>query len=264
MVLFKYINNPEVFQLNRIVFSLLALFVLFPMAYAHGADTKCGTLTKDEAQSIMQTLNPGLSVIDVGPSALPEMWEVTVATSGQKVLAYIDCSKRYILLGELLDTKERKNLTRERMAEINKVDVSSIPVADALVMGDKNAPHKVIVFDDPECPYCAKLQQEIKRVIEKRKDIVFLIKMFPLPMHAGAYAKAKAIVCEKSLKLLEDAFDGKEIPPAKCDTKVVDDNIALAGKLGIEGTPGIIFPDGRVVSGYMTADTLIKALDENK
>lgn len=101
----------------------------------------------------------------------------------------------------------------------------------------------------------------MKQVVEKRKDIVFFIKMFPLAMHKGSYAKSKAIVCEKSLKLLDDAFENKELPPAKCDTQVIDNNIALAGKLGINGTPAIIFPDGRVVPGYMPADSLIKEVD---
>lgn len=101
----------------------------------------------------------------------------------------------------------------------------------------------------------------MKQIIEKRKDIVFFIKMFPLAMHKGSYDKAKAIVCEKSLKLLDDAFEHKEIPPAKCNTQVLDDNIALASKLGINGTPAIIFQDGRVVPGYMPAESLIKEVD---
>ncbi len=101
----------------------------------------------------------------------------------------------------------------------------------------------------------------MKQIVEKRKDIVFLIKMFPLAMHKGSYDKAKAIVCEKSLKLLDDAFENKELPPAKCNTQVLEDNITLAGKLGIQGTPAIIFPDGRIVPGYMPADSLIKEVD---
>lgn len=91
-----------------------------------------------------------MNAIDVRTSPAEGMWEVTVNTGSKKVLAYIDCTKRYILFGDLLDTKERKNLTQERMAEINKVDVSSIPLDNALVMGDKSAPHKLIVFDDPD------------------------------------------------------------------------------------------------------------------
>jgi thiol:disulfide interchange protein DsbC len=101
----------------------------------------------------------------------------------------------------------------------------------------------------------------MRHVIEKRKDVVFFIKMYPLAMYKGSYEKAQAIVCGKSLKLLDDAFENKEIPPAKCNTQALDNNIALAGKLGINGTPAIIFPDGRVVPGYMPADSLIKELD---
>ena len=97
----------------------------------------------------------------------------------------------------------------------------------------------------------------MKKVIEKRKDIAFFIKMYPLPMHKGAYDEAKAIVCEKSLALLDDAFAKKPLPAPKCDTKALDDNIKLAEKLGIRGTPAIILPDGIIVPGYKDADSLI-------
>lgn len=102
----------------------------------------------------------------------------------------------------------------------------------------------------------------MKKIIEKRKDIAFFIKMFPLPMHKGADEKAKAIVCEKSIALLEDAFANKEIPAPKCTTSVIDDNIKLASKLGISGTPAIIFPDGRLIPGYLEADALIQTLEK--
>jgi len=254
--------------LNKTIFFLLAAFMLFPLSYAHGFSTKgedcakCHTLTKDEATEILKTLNPDLKVLDIQSSPIKSLWEVTINAGGQKVLAYIDFSKHYLITGEILEPKEKKNLTRDRLAEINKVDVSTIPLDDAIVMGDKNATYKVIVFSDPECPYCVKLHQELKKVVEKRKDIVFFIKMFPLPIHKGSYDKAKAIVCEKSLALLDDAFEKKEIPAAKCPAPAVDENMELAKKLGINGTPALIFPDGRIIPGYMEADALIKALEK--
>lgn len=136
--------------MKKILFQVLVFMLLFPMAYAHGADTKCGTLTKDEATSILKNIDPNLNAIDVRTSPAEGLWEITINTGARKVLAYVDCSKRYIMFGDLLDTKEKKNLTQERMTEINKVNVSSIPLDDALVMGEKSAPHKLIVFDDPE------------------------------------------------------------------------------------------------------------------
>jgi thiol:disulfide interchange protein DsbC len=103
----------------------------------------------------------------------------------------------------------------------------------------------------------------MKKVVEKRQDIAFFIKMYPLPMHKGSYQKAKAIVCEKSLALLEDAFAKKTLPEAKCDSTAVDDNLKLAEKLGIRGTPAIIMPNGIVTPGFKDADSLIELIDKS-
>jgi thiol:disulfide interchange protein DsbC len=96
----------------------------------------------------------------------------------------------------------------------------------------------------------------MKKIIGDRKDIAFFIKLYPLKSHPEAYGKSKAIVCEKSLALLEDAYENKPLPKAKCETTVIDENIALAGKLGINSLPTLILPDGRVIRGYKDAETL--------
>jgi thiol:disulfide interchange protein DsbC len=101
----------------------------------------------------------------------------------------------------------------------------------------------------------------MKKVIKERKDIAFFIKLYPLPMHKDAYEKAKAIVCEKSLALLDDAFEKKQLPKPKCETTAIDDNIKLAQKLGISGTPAIVMPDGRLIPGAMDAAAIIKSVD---
>ncbi len=98
----------------------------------------------------------------------------------------------------------------------------------------------------------------MKKIIAERKDIAFYIKMFPIAqLHPEAPQKAKAIVCEKSMALLEDAFEKKPVPQPKCETTIVDENIALAKKLGITGTPAIILPDGRLILGYKDEKTLL-------
>ncbi len=102
----------------------------------------------------------------------------------------------------------------------------------------------------------------MKKVVAERKDIAFFIKLFPLPMHKEAYPKSKAIACAHfSLALLDDAMEGKEIPAAKCETTAIDDNMKLGQKLGISGTPALIFPDGRLVPGAMSSDQIIKAVE---
>ncbi len=102
----------------------------------------------------------------------------------------------------------------------------------------------------------------MKKVLEKRKDIAFYILLYPLPMHADSARIAKAIQCKKSLSLLEEAFEKKKIPDPTCETSAIDDNIKLGQKLGINGTPALIFPDGVNVAGAMTADDIIKKIDK--
>ena len=113
-----------------------------------------------------------------------------------------------------------------------------------------------------DCPYCAKLHHETKKVIEKRKDIAFYVMLFPLKMHPKAYDKSKSILCEKSLSLLDDAFEKKEIPEPTCDTTQVDKIIKLGESLGVTGTPALILPNGKLVPGYKDADSLISLIDE--
>jgi thiol:disulfide interchange protein DsbC len=100
----------------------------------------------------------------------------------------------------------------------------------------------------------------MKKIVEERKDIVFYIKMYPLKMHPAAYDKAKAIVCEKSLDLLESAHSNKPLPKPNCETNAVDESIKVAEKLGVSGVPVLILPDGRMMSGYRDAKSILTLL----
>lgn len=101
----------------------------------------------------------------------------------------------------------------------------------------------------------------MKQIVADRDDIAFYVKLLPLKIHPAAYKKAKAIVCERSLRLLDRAYDGKALPDPSCETAEVDDNIELAERLGITGTPTIVLPDGGVISGYRDSVPLQKAIE---
>jgi thiol:disulfide interchange protein DsbC len=252
-----------------ILLSFLLLFSVLPAGYSYGFEargqecSKCHTLQKEEAKDLLKNTIPNVVILDIQLSPAKGFWEVYVESMGRKGLIYVDFPKKHFFSGALISIAEKKNLTQERLTDLNKIDVSQIPLENALVMGDQKARIRVILFTDPDCPYCAKLHQEIKKIIEERKEIAFYIKLFPLvKIHPAAYEKAKAIVCEKSLPLLEDAFGGKPLPKPKCETTVVDENIRLAEKLGISSLPALVFPDGRVISGYKDAKTLLTLIDK--
>jgi thiol:disulfide interchange protein DsbC len=246
------------------VAAIVLVFILSIAGYSFaGEKAEEAALSKDEAAVLFKDLAPDLKILEVRPSPVKELWEIAVQSGERKGLLYLDSSKKYFIQGAIIDLKTKANLTQDRMSELTKVDPATIPLDDALVMGDKEAKYKVIVFTDPDCPYCEKLHQEIKKVVAKRQDIAFFIKMYPLPMHKGAYEKAKAIVCEKSMALLDDAFAKKPLPEAKCASTAVDDNLKLAEKLGIRGTPAIIMPNGIITPGSRDADALIELIEKS-
>lgn len=254
--------------MRKILFLAITLALLQYASNSYGFSnkgencSKCHTLKKEEAAALLKEIDPTIKILNIKLTPLKSLWEIDIESSNKKGVIYLDITKKYLISGQLVDIKGKRNLTQESSEEINKIDASKIPLGDAIVMGDKNAKKRVIVFTDPDCPFCAKLHPELKKIIAERKDVVFFIKMFPLPIHKEAADKSKAVVCEKSLAMLEAAFEKKPISKAKCKTSAIDENIKLGQKLGITGTPTLVMPDGRVISGFRDANALKASIDK--
>jgi thiol:disulfide interchange protein DsbC len=144
-------NVPKYFPLVLI----FALFLLPPNS-SHGYEgrdqdcLKCHSLSNDEARDLLKGVFPNVKILDVKISPSRSLWEVFLEAGGRKGLIYIDLAKKHLISGSMILIKEKKNLTQERFAELNKIDVSQVPLDDALVMGDPQAIIRVIVFDDPD------------------------------------------------------------------------------------------------------------------
>jgi thiol:disulfide interchange protein DsbC len=263
------IANKKPKRIPTIV-AILVLLLSGNSAYAFDVKGKgCGTdciechkIKEEEASNLFKGFVDKVIKVEEGP--VKGMWEVEVEAQGKRFPLYLHYSKKYFFAGNIIDMENRKIVGKPArdVQKTEAVDVSKIPLEDAIVIGNPSAENKVIVFDDPDCPYCSKLHTEIKKVISQRKDIVFYIKLFPLvSLHPDAYNKSKTIVCEKSLKLLDDAFAGKKIPAPECETTQIDENIQLAASLGISSTPTIILKNGAVIRGYVDADEFIRLIE---
>ena len=118
--------------------------IVFPVQNLHsfagkGQDcSKCHSLNKDEATTLLKKFDQDIKVIKVTQSRVKYLWEVSLESKGKKGVVYIDFPKKHLFSGTLIDLQEKK------------VNVSQIPLKDALVLGDRNAKYKVVVFDDPE------------------------------------------------------------------------------------------------------------------
>ncbi|MDA8100338.1 MAG: DsbC family protein [Nitrospiraceae bacterium] len=212
---------------------------------------ECHKLDKKDAEAILKKIAPEGTVVGIQAAPVKGLWQIEAEVGGKRGVFLLDFSKKYLV---------------DRIVPVDslgpkKTDFSKLPLKDAVILGAKGAKKKVAVFTDPDCPYCRKLHEELKQVIEKRKDIAFYLFLYPLPSHKDAYKKAQAILCEKSHKLLDDAFSGKEMPEPKCGNEQVEKNLALGKQIGINGTPAIIREDGLIQGGYLPADKLADWID---
>jgi len=141
---------------KKLLLVFLMLWFLSPTGDGYSFDTrgqdcsKCHTLSQDEAANLLRDIYPGIKIIDLRVSPSKGFWEILLESGGRRGLAYVDFSKKYLISGRMITIKERRDLTQESFAQLNRMDVSQIPLDDALVMGDQKARIRVIVFHDPE------------------------------------------------------------------------------------------------------------------
>ena len=111
------------------------------------------TLSDKEMVPIFENINmPGAKVLSIRKSPVEGFWEVAVENNGKRFVIYVDSSKKYITPGPFIDYTARKDITRERVDELERdrrIDVSRLSLDEALVMGKKEAPIRVVVFTDP-------------------------------------------------------------------------------------------------------------------
>ena len=246
------------------------------LLWAHGAPAfqkdgcataecrSCHTLTREQAAGILAgTVD---NVLNVEESPVNGLWVVDILKQGRKFPIYIDYSKEFLISGQVVRLKTKEDITGTRFERLNEVTVnpSEIPLEDALVLGNPAAKQKIIVFSDPDCHFCGKLHQEFKAVIEKAPDVAFYVKIYSRTNNPAVAEKARAVICSKSLSMMEDAYTGKTIPPPTCTTQAVEETFKLAQKLGLQGTPALILPNGKVVNGFRPADVLLQLLAEAK
>lgn len=243
--------------MRKLLLTTLMLVVLTGMAtLALAAPT---TLTKEAAIEALKEIQG--EVLSVAPSEIPGLYLVSVKMQGRNVPLYLDASGTYMFSGNIIDLKQRRNLTEDLFRQLNPVDVSAIPLDDALPLGNPQAQQQVIVFTDPLCPYCSQLHTVLYQALEKDPDLLFQIVL--LPMQPNSQRISQTIICNNSMEQLEQAFAGKALPEPSCDSDVLSKNQALAQSLQISGTPTLILPNGQIHAGYRPVDDLLKLINDN-
>lgn len=172
---------------------------------------------------------------------------------------YTDENGNYLIEGQILDTKTHTNLTEERVSKLTAIDFSSLPLKDAIVWKNGNGKRRIAVFADPNCGYCKRFERDLNNV----KDVTVYTFLYPI-LGGDSPEKAKNIWCAKdNTKAWRDWMLDGTTPPktmGQCDIGALNRNAEMGRKYKINGTPAIVFEDGKRVPGAMNAEQIEKQL----
>jgi thiol:disulfide interchange protein DsbC len=204
---------------------------------------------------------PELKAIDeVSKSPLAGLYEVRVNGSE---LYYTDAQANYLVVGNLYDTKLRRNLTEERVEKLTAIKFDSLPFKDAFTIVRGNGERKLAVFEDPNCGYCKRFERDLQNV----NNVTVYMFLYPI-LGQDSVDKSKAIWCAKDrgLAWLDWMVREQAIPNAiqMCDTNTLKRNVELGRAYKINGTPTLIFVDGTRVPGAIDAKQIEKRLADAK
>jgi len=166
------------------------------------------------------------------------------------------------------DTKEP-----EPQLTVDDVDLEGVPF-----LGEEDAEITMVIYDDFECPFCSRFEQQawlkIKENYIDTGKAKFYYKHFPLGFHAHAQIAAEASECahdqgkfwemhdlifenqedlsEEQLKdwaeeLELDMDDFKECLDTHKYAEKVKKSMAEGQKVGVKGTPSVLIEDELVV-----------------
>ncbi len=208
----------------------------------------------DEAaiRGLFQREFPESTVKNVSPTPVPGIFEVVV--DGH--VLYTSQDGRYVFSGSLIDTKTKQNLTQAALAKINAIPFDRLPLDLAIKRVKGNGSRKIAIFEDPDCTYCRKLEQNMMGI----DNLTIYTFLFPIEqIHPGATSESQAIWCAKNPAKAWDDVMLFGVAPKKvqspCETPIAK-IVKFGHAHGIAATPTLFFSDGRRVVGALSAEDL--------
>lgn len=232
---------------------LTALALVASGAVAFGQDA---AIRKNLAERL-----PNLPKIDeITKTAMPGLFEVRV---GGTDIFYTDAEGNFFIQGNLIDTKNKRNLTEDRVAKLTEIDFDALPLKDAFTVVRGNGKRKVAVFEDPNCGYCKRFETDLQNV----NNVTVYMFLYPI-LGQSSTDRSKNIWCAKDRAKAWTDWMVKNADTAAasatCDVAALARNVEFGKKHKITGTPTLIFADGNRVPGAIGAAQVEKFLAEVK
>jgi thiol:disulfide interchange protein DsbC len=229
---------------------------------ATGLITSCVGAQNSVEATIKKNVEPrlgGAKIESIKETPYGGLYELRVAGD----ILYTDKKGDYLIIGHVYDAKTTRDLTRERIDDINKIKFSDLPLDSAIKQVKGDGKRVIAVFEDPNCGYCKRLRQTTLKDLNNVTIYTFMYNI----LSEDSFVKSKNIWCspDRSKAWDEWMISGKAAPAAAASCQTPNDKVlALGQKLKIQGTPAIFFADGSRIPGAVDQATLEKKLESIK
>ena len=208
--------------------------------------------------AIVRASGNQLQITAITPTPLANVYQVELNTGE---ILYSDASGDYLFAGDMYQTTGTGllNMTAGIRQARNVEKIADIPEDEMIIFTPEETRATLTVFTDVDCTFCRKLHGDMDKILAQGIEIRYLA--YPRGgERATSFDKMISVWCsDDRQKTLTQAKNGQNLPQGECDSPVLE-HYALGNAIGISGTPALIFPDGRVVPGYMDVENLVALL----
>lgn len=241
------------------------LLGLVAVSVAHAAEEKKKDAELEKAKQTisasLQAAKPGITVSSVESSVIPGLYKTMI---GDGPVVYATADGKFFVAGEVFEVSPGKivNLTdQERNVDRAKV-VAGIDKKDSIIFAPKGDVKKVMyVFTDVDCGYCQLLHSKVAEYNDLGIEVRYLA--YPRAgIGSKSYNKIASAWCAKDPNdALTKLKNRQEIPENVCADNPVAAQFDLGRKIGLSGTPALVFEDGQLIGGYVEPARLLEMLD---
>lgn len=230
---------------------LLLVFILYFQATALHAELS----SEDVIRVSISRSFPNIDITSIKKSQFSGLYEVLLGPD----LIYASADGRYIFQGDLIDLKQKRNLSEEKRANLREELLGNISADDYIEFAPVQRKHTVYVFTDIDCGFCRRLHRDMPELNKRGIAVRYLA--FPRAgIGSRTYKQMESVWCSVNRnKAMNEAKQGMRVSPVNCDNPV-SRQFTLGKDIGVRGTPAIYTERGQSLPGYLPPDELLQAI----
>jgi thiol:disulfide interchange protein DsbC len=195
----------------------------------------------------------------VAPTPIPGLVEVRRGAD----IVYMSRDGKFVITGDMYRVASHEDLTEARRRDLRRKLIGELPQSDMVVFAPAHPKYTVTVFTDVDCVYCRALHGQIDDY--NKLGIAVRYVFFPRTgPNTSSWFKAEQVWCSPDRhEALTRAKLGEPLSAKLCPNTPVAREYALGQAIGLDGTPGVVAPNGAMIGGYLPPKAMLTALQES-